>query len=53
MKRINEKKGKTILLVTHNTAIAEIAHRVVRLRSGRIVGVETNSLPLDPEELRW
>jgi len=53
MKRINEEEGKTILLVTHNTAIAEIADRAVRLRSGQIVDIKTNDSPLDPEELRW
>jgi putative ABC transport system ATP-binding protein len=53
MRRINEEKHKTVLLVTHNTAIGEIAYRVIRLRSGEIVEVRQNPSPADPQELRW
>jgi len=53
MRRINEVDHKTVLLVTHNTAIGEIAYRVIRLRSGEIVEVKQNPSPADPQELRW
>lgn len=53
MRRINEVDHKTVLLVTHNTAIGEIAYRVIRLRSGEIVEVRQNPSPTDPQELRW
>ena len=53
MRRINEVDRKTVLLVTHNTAIGEIARRVIRLRSGEIVEVRQNPSPADPQELRW
>jgi putative ABC transport system ATP-binding protein len=53
MRMINEVNRKTILLVTHNTAIGDIAHRVIRLRSGEVVEVKENQSPADPQELRW
>jgi putative ABC transport system ATP-binding protein len=53
MRRINEVNHKTVLLVTHNTAIGEIAYRVIRLRSGEVVEVRQNPSPADPQELRW
>ena len=53
MRMINEVNRKTVLLVTHNTAIGDIAHRVIRLRSGEIVEVKQNPSPIDPQELRW
>jgi putative ABC transport system ATP-binding protein len=53
MRTINETSRKTILLVTHNTAIGDIAHRVIRLRSGEIVEIRRNESPADPQELRW
>lgn len=34
--RLNEQERLTVLMVTHDAAIAEQAHRVVRLREGRI-----------------
>jgi putative ABC transport system ATP-binding protein len=53
MRMINEMSRKTVLLVTHNTAIGDIAHRIVRLRSGEIVEDRRNPSPIDPQELRW
>jgi len=35
-------KGKTIIMVTHDPAIAHRAHRIVRLMDGRVVAIETN-----------
>ena len=50
---VREKLGKTILIITHNAAIAEVADRVVRLRSGEIVETHVNSAPKAPEEIIW
>ena len=44
---------RTVLLVTHNSTIAEMADRVIRLRDGRIVGDERNPSPVPPEALAW
>jgi putative ABC transport system ATP-binding protein len=44
---------QTVLMVTHNAPVAEIADRVLRLRSGSIVSDERNEKPLDPSELVW
>ncbi len=44
---------KTIVLITHNGAIAAAADRVVRLRSGQIVEVHANDVPVPPEEITW
>jgi putative ABC transport system ATP-binding protein len=44
---------KTIVLITHNGAIAAAADRVVRLRSGQIVEVRANDVPVPPEEITW
>lgn len=45
--------GRTVLLVTHNSAIADMANRVLHLRDGKLVGDVTNSNPLSPSELSW
>ncbi len=44
---------RTVLLVTHNSTIAEMADRVLHLRDGRIVGDEHNPSPVLPEALAW
>lgn len=43
----------TVILVTHNSAIAEMADRVIHLRSGEITTIDVNPEPIDPEELKW
>jgi len=45
--------GKTVLVITHNTAIAAIADRVVHLRSGEVTSIEENDSPAEPEEITW
>ena len=53
LRTINKEDRKTVLLVTHNTAIGDIADRVLRLRSGEIVEARSNQRPIDPLELKW
>jgi len=43
----------TIVLVTHNKAIASIADRVVTLTSGEVVADERNEKKVSPDEIRW
>ena len=53
LRQLNEENYQTVLLVTHNAAIGEVADRVVRLRSGEIAEDAVNPKPLDPQELVW
>lgn len=45
--------GRTVIVVTHNSAIAEAADRVIRMRSGVIVADVTNLEPLPAAEVSW
>jgi putative ABC transport system ATP-binding protein len=53
MRDLNRQEGTTFILVTHNTAIAAMADRVVRLRDGTVVESKTNERPAAPAELTW
>ena len=50
---LNRQLGKTVVLITHNAAIAPVADRVIRMRSGQIVEAHTNPQPVPPEEIDW
>jgi putative ABC transport system ATP-binding protein len=50
---LKRELGKSVILITHNAAIAQMADRVVRLRSGQVVEVHANPRPLPPEEVVW
>ena len=51
--RLNRETGRTVLLVTHNASVGEMADRVLRLHSGEIVSDTLNDSPVDAEELYW
>lgn len=50
---VRHRLGKTVLIITHNQAIARMADRLVRLRSGRIVERRAQAEPMPPEEITW
>lgn len=50
---INRDLGTVTALITHNTAIRNIAHRVIVMADGRIVGESRNETRLAPSEVSW
>ena len=53
LREMNRELGMTVLLVTHNGAIAGMADRVVRMHGGTVASVEENPDPVDAGTLRW
>ena len=51
--RVNAELGTTAVVITHNSAIAGMADRVMHLANGRITRVERNASKLTPAELSW
>ena len=50
---LNQKLGKTIIVITHNSALAQVADRIANLRSGEISDDQLNAQPIPPEEVVW
>ncbi len=53
LERTNRELGTTTAVITHNAAIARMADRVVRLRSGEIVEITRNEARAAPADLDW
>jgi putative ABC transport system ATP-binding protein len=51
--RDQTKNGTTVIVVTHNTLIAEIADRVIRLKNGKVQSNELNPAPKAISEVSW
>jgi putative ABC transport system ATP-binding protein len=49
----SRKNGILVVIVTHNSALTDMADRVIRMRSGAIISVEKNNNPLPVEEIEW
>lgn len=50
---MSRKNGSTVLIVTHNAAIAPIADKVIRIHYGGIQKIETNDHPADISSIEW
>ena len=44
---------KTVIVITHNLAITQMADRVVHMKNGKILSCEENASPMDVEALEW
>lgn len=53
MQDLNQQEGRTVILVTHNTAIGQMGDRVVHLRDGQVAHVEVHDQPLDAGQIEW
>ena len=51
--QVNQKYGTTILMITHNTAIAAMANRVFKLRGGEITEETINEATVPAERIEW
>jgi putative ABC transport system ATP-binding protein len=46
-------KGKTVVVITHNSAITKMADRVIHIKNGEAVGIEMNAEPVPVERIEW
>ena len=53
IKELNESTKKSVVLITHNSAISKIADKVIHVRSGQIEKIEYNSDKIPVSELEW
>ena len=47
------KKGMTVIVITHNSALTPMADRIVRIRNGRVAEMIQNENPTPVEEIEW
>ena len=50
---IVRREGASVMMVTHNSEIARMADRVIKMRNGKIYSIRKNPHPLHAEELVW
>ena len=53
LKDINKKYNTTMIIVTHNPSIADMANTVIKMNSGEIKEIIKNKKTIDPKDLRW
>lgn len=53
LRKFNKQYGKTVMVITHNASIAEMADRVFYLKDGKLAGIRRVERPVPPEEVSW
>ena len=47
------RTGRTVIVITHNTALTGMADRIIQVRSGQIVSNQVNEHPVPVQEIEW
>lgn len=47
------KKGMTVIVITHNSALTPMADRVIQIRSGKVANARVNEHPVPVENIEW
>lgn len=47
------EKGMTVIVITHNSAIAPMADRVIKIKNGRVSSMQINETPIPVETIEW
>ncbi|MDE6868476.1 MAG: ABC transporter ATP-binding protein [Clostridia bacterium] len=50
---VSKKQKRLVVVVTHNSALKDMADKVIYIKSGRIEKIETNQNPVPIEEIEW
>ena len=47
------QQGMTVIVITHNSALAPMADRLIRIKNGKVASMELNEHPIPVEEIEW
>ncbi len=47
------RTGMTVVIITHNSALTDMADRVIRVKNGTVSSIEQNEHPMDIAEIEW
>lgn len=53
LQKMSHEKNKTVIIVTHNAALAQAADKIIRIKNGKIKDIAVNKSPLPVSEVNW
>ncbi len=53
LQEVSRQKGRTVIIITHNAAIAPMADKVIHINDARVQKIETNEHPTSIDEIEW
>jgi len=53
LQQMSNEKNKTVIIVTHNSVLAQAADKVIRIKNGKVKDITINESPLAVSEVNW
>ncbi|MBQ1827185.1 MAG: ABC transporter ATP-binding protein [Erysipelotrichaceae bacterium] len=53
LQEMNQKENMTVIMITHNSALADMGHKIIRVKSGHIESVTINDQPKNIEDIEY
>lgn len=53
LRDVNRDYKKTVMIITHNSPIAQMADKVIKIKNGKVESVEINESPVPIERIEW
>lgn len=53
LQKTASKRNMTVIVITHNSVMADIADKVIKLKNGEVEDIIVNEHPLDAERINW
>ena len=53
LQRTCRETGRTVIVITHNTALTAMADRIIQVKSGQILSNKINEHPVPVEQIEW
>ena len=47
------EKGMTVIVITHNSALAPMADRLIKIKNGKVFSMKVNENPISIDEIEW
>lgn len=53
LSRLGREDKKTVIIVTHNSALSKMADHLIRIKNGKVILDEKNESPMDIKDIEW
>ena len=53
LQKLSREKNMTVIMITHNSALAKMGEKIIHVRSGKISDIEENPNPMDAMEIEY
>lgn len=53
LQNLSRKQNKTVIIVTHNSALKDMGDKTIHIKNGKIESIDINEKPIDIHNIKW